>query len=404
MPTNALWNSSHTRAVTDWDKKSFAQTITRLMPNGKATLFGLTGFLKKEKAVSVEHGYFSKAMVFPAAKITTAVADGVATTFAVDSSANFMPNMILRAHGTGENVLVTSVPTSTSVVVQRGVGTVAAAAIAINTYLYKVGTAFEEASTRPGAMSLAPVRITNFTQIFRNTWAVSGSANAVQTITQEQPSAENKQDCSTFHAVDIETSLFFGQKSTGTRNGQPFRTADGLISMVGNLAYYPAGTASTNVYTAGATTNWTQLENMLEPCFNQTTDAMSGNERIVFCGAGALKTFNQIGRLNGTYELVDGQTSWGLQFRTLKSTRGQFKLIEHPLFNSNPEWAKMAVVVDIATFNVAYLGDRETKHEDITKDQNLDAIGGVLTTELTTVCKNPPANAVIYNLTAGAAG
>lgn len=405
MPTiMGTWNSGTTRGVQDWDKKSFAQTITRLMPNGMATLFGLSGLLKSENAINIEHGFYSKALLFPSATLTAAVADGVATTFTAASTANLLPNMILRAQSTGENVLVLTVPTPTTFTVQRGLGTVAAAAIGNGTSLYKVGTAFEEASIRPTAMSITPVRITNWTQIFRNTWMVSGTAAAIPVIAGESVTAENKQDCVQFHSTDIETMLFFGQKSTGTKNGQPFRTADGLISIVGNLAYYPAGTASPNIYTAAATTNWTQLENMLDPVFNQTTDHSSGNERTIFCGATAMRVFNQIGRLNGTYELMDGQTSWGLQFRTLKTTRGVFKIVEHPLFNTTPEWSKLAVVVDLPTFTTAYLGDRKTKHTPLATDTNLDAEGGTLLTEMTTVVKNPPANAVIWGLTAGAQG
>jgi hypothetical protein len=37
-------------------------------------------------------------------------------------------------------------------------------------------------------------------------------------------------------------------------------------------------------------------------------------------------------------------------------------------------------------------------------DNGIDAVGGTLTTELTCLVKNPPANAVITNLTAGAQG
>ena len=37
-------------------------------------------------------------------------------------------------------------------------------------------------------------------------------------------------------------------------------------------------------------------------------------------------------------------------------------------------------------------------------DNGIDAVGGTLTTELTTLVKNPPANAVIYGLTASAIG
>ena len=112
---------------------------------------------------------------------------------------------------------------------------------------------------------------------------------------------------------------------------------------------------------------------------------------------------NNIGRLNGTYQLVDGQTTWGLQFSTFKTARGTFRVIEHPLFNTNSTWSKMAVVVDLSTFNLAYLGDRKTRSEE-SGGEGTDAIMGSLTTELTSLVKNPPANAVIYNLTAGAAG
>ena len=37
-------------------------------------------------------------------------------------------------------------------------------------------------------------------------------------------------------------------------------------------------------------------------------------------------------------------------------------------------------------------------------DQGQDALGGTLTTEMTLIVRNPSANAVIYNLTAGAVG
>jgi len=108
--------------------------------------------------------------------------------------------------------------------------------------------------------------------------------------------------------------------------------------------------------------------------------------------------------------MVDGQTNWGLQFSTFKTSRGTFRVIEHPLFNSNTSWQKMAVAVDLSSFTVAYLGDRKTQNKEFNQDGNeandngIDAVGGTLTTELTAVVRNPPANAVIFGLTAGAAG
>lgn len=392
----------------DHAKKSFASMITRLMPNGNAPLFGLTSMLKSETAVQVEHGFFTKTMVFPEFTLNGAIGDASTNVFTVVSATNLLPGMIMRANSTGENVIIDNVLSPTSIQVTRGVGTVAAGAVSDGVAFYQVGNAFEESSNRPSALNITPVRVTNLTQIFRNTWGISETVRATQMIAGETNVAESKQDCAAFHAADIEKALFFGQKSQGTRNGQPFRTMDGLISIVGNLSYYPPSYSSPNVNTAGATTTYTQLEGFLDPVFNQSTDPKVANERILFVGGGARKVLNNIGRLNGTYQLVDGQTSYGLQFQTIKIARGTFRMIEHPLFNTNSSWSKMAVAVDLSTFAVAYLGDRKTQHESFGSgqggDSGVDAVGGTLTTEMTAVVKNPPACAIIHNLTAGAAG
>ena len=396
----------------DLAKKSFSAMITRLMPNGTAPLFGLTSMLTDETALQVEHGFFTKTMIFPEMKINDAggfLAGDL--TLTVDTTANILPGMIMRIERTGENILINTVNSTTSINVARSVGTVAAAAILDDDDFYQVGNAFEESSTRPNANNIIPVRVTNLTQIFRNTWAVSGSAKSTQVIAGESTDAENRQDAAAFHAADIEKAIFFGQKSQGTRNGQPFRTMDGLINMIETPSFYPPSfEGATNSFTAGATTNYTQLEGFLDPVFDQTTDPKGANERVLFVGGAAKVVINNIGRLNGTYHLVDGQTNFGLNFSTLTMPRGKFRIIEHPLFNTNSTWAKMAVAVDLPTFRLAYLAGRKTQNMefntkgDTAQDNGIDAVGGTLTTEVTTVIKNTPANAVIRNFTAAAVG
>lgn len=403
-----MFNTS--QLTTDFAKKSFAGMITRLMPNGSAPLFGLTSMLPTETAVQSEHGFFTKTMLFPEMTLNGVISDGVTNVFVVDSTNNILPGMIMRVNSTFENIIVDSVLSATSVKVTRGVGTIAAAAIADNIQLFQVGNAFEESSLRPNAQNILPVRITNLTQTFRNTWAISESSRATLVIAGETNVAESRQDAAAFHAVDIEKAIFFSQKFQSTRNGQPFRVMDGLINIVGNLTYYPSSYTAANIFTAGATTNYTQLEGFLDPMFNQTTDPKGANERVLFVGGGAKLVLNNIGRINGNYQLLDGETNFGLQFSTLTLARGKCRIVEHPLFNSNSSWSKMAVAVDLATFRLAYLGDRKTMNKEFNtsgnqaQDNGIDAVGGTLTTELTSIIKNPPANSVIYNLTAAAVG
>jgi len=313
--------------------------------------------------------------------------------------------MILRVDTTNENVLILSIISATQIQVQRAVGTVAAVAIAGSVSLWMVGNAFEEASLRPQSMVVVPSRITNYTQIFRNTWAVSKTLGATSVIAGSGNIAESRQDCAAFHAADIEKALFFSQKFLGSRNGQPFHTMDGLISIL-------TQNAPGNITTLGATTNYTQLEAALDPAFNQMTDPKVPNMRVLFCGGVARRVIHQICRLNSTYFIQGNTTEWGLQFDTIKIPRGEFNIVEHPLFNafgSTSTWAKMAIGVDLSTFSVAYLQGRKTENNEFNAsgtqvDNGIDAQGGTLTTELTELVKNPAANVQLLNFTAAAVG
>ena len=381
---------------------SFAQAITRLMPNGSAPLFGLTSLLKDETASNIEHGYFSKTMIFPS--VTSTAGDLVgATTLTVNAYTDIVPGDLLLNERTGEVILVTATPTATTLTVQRAVGTTAAAAINAADVMRTVGNAFEEGSVRPSAVAIIAARYINNTQIFRNSWAVTKTAAAIPQIAGSGYVSESKQDCAALHAMAIEKALFFGQKYMGTRNGQPFHTMEGIVARV-NAA------ASGNITTLGATTNWTQLEAALDKTLETVTDPKGGNIRTMFVGGTARRVIHNIARLNSTYQITTAETGWGLQIDTIRTPRGTFEMIEHPLFNAYggaSMWAKMAVICDLNAFSLAYLrktSDASYNSAGALVDNGVDAEGGTLTTELTCTIKNPAAFGVLYNFTAASVG
>jgi hypothetical protein len=392
--------------ATDLAKKSFSSMITRLMPNGQAPLFGITSMLKEETAYQYEHGYFSKTMIFPSMTVNAnfLVSD---TTCTVVDTTNILPGMVMRLDSTGENILVLTVPSSTTFTCRRSVGTITASGTAAaTTKLWMVGNAYEEASVRPSSLIITAVRVTNYTQIFRNTWAVSGTNAATSVIAGGTPDAESKQDCAMFHAIDIEKALLYAQKYQNTLNNQPLHLMDGLINIV-------TVSAAGNITTLGGTTNWTQLEAALDPVFAQVTDPKNPNMRALFVGGIARRVIHAIARLNSTYYIQGQTTEWGLQFDTIKTPRGTFNIIEHPLFNAygaTTTWAKMALAVDLASFGLAYMQGRKTLNSEFNGqgapavDNGIDAVGGTLTTECCCLVKNPAANAQLLNFTAGAAG
>ena len=383
---------------------SFAQAITRLMPNGTAPLFGLTSLLKDETAANIEHGYFSKTMIFPFVKINNGAGYLAGdTTFTVDTYTNVVPGDLIRVDRTGEVMMVNTTPSTASITVTRAVGTVVAAPLLDNDDLFTIGNAFEEGSVRPSAVAIIADRYVNNTQIFRNSWAVTKTAAAIPQIAGAGYVSESKQDCAAFHAMAIEKALFFGQKFMGTKNGQPLHTMEGIIARV-------TASAPGNITTLGATTNWTQLEAALDKTLETVTDPKGGNIRTMFVGGTARRVLHNIARLNATYQIQTMETSWGLQLDMLRTPRGTFELIEHPLFNAYgaaSTWAKMAVIGDLNAFSMAYLrktSDAAYNASGALVDNGIDPEGGTLTTELTCTIKNPAAFGILYNFTAAAAG
>lgn len=394
--------------VPDYLRKSFAANLIRYAPGGMCPLFGLTGFLPPAKCFAVEHGYFSKTLVFPSVTINNGGGYNTTdTTFTVVSSANVIPGEMLRVQSTGEVVRVTSVASATSIVVVRAVGQINTSAgvgiaIANSVKLYSIGNAFEQASNAPQSRLINPARVMNTTQIFRNAWALPKTVKVIQTIVGEGNLAESRRDCAHFHGSDIERSILFGQQSQTFVGGQYMTTMDGIVEVVRRLA--PAG----NTTVAGSTTNYTQLETALNPCFDTITGSGTGKaERWLFCGGRAKEVITAIGRLSGTFQLDSDSTAFGLQFDKFKTSRGLFKIVEHPMLNTNDDWKKMAIAVDVDSMRVPHL--RETENEEFGMDgryvaSGQDAVGGCMTTELTTEFTNPSACAVIYGLTAGASG
>jgi hypothetical protein len=385
----------------DYLPKSYVGQLIKYSPGGMSPLFQLTAMTGEGKCVSVEHGYMTKTLVFPSMTLGAAVADGTVTTFTVGSTANVLKGDMFRVQSTGEIVRVSSIVSGTSVTVLRGVGQIAAAAISSGVVLYAVGNAHEQGSLRPASRLMNPVRVLNHTQIFRNSWQLPRTVAAITPTVGGSLPSESKEDCFFFHAADIEKALIWGQKYGAVVDGQYMTAMDGVVETVRRLA--PAA----NTTTMGSTTNYTQLQAALDPGFNTVVMGSNTNERVFLAGGKAVTVVNDIGRLSGQYQIVEGATSFGLKFTQFRTARGVFRMIEHPLLNTNTAWAAMAISVHLGSLKICYLS--KTSHMEygatnVPVDNGIDAIGGTLTTELTLENLNPSAHCVLYGFTAAAAG
>jgi len=395
-----VFNTSFNPA--ELNTRSFNAAILRLFPNGSAPLFGLTAQTKKRRAKASTHGYFTKTFTFPTLTMTAAAIAGD-TTLTVASTTGVVPGMVYQVPVTRELVVIVTVPNATSVTVTRAYGRIAAGAIGAADVLGGVGNSHAEGSLRPTARAITTVYIPNYTEIFRNAWAVTDTARASLTEAGFGNVTESRKDAMLFHATDIEMAAFFGQPQApaipagGT---QPVHATQGIIDAV---YQYAAG----NIQVAGATTTYAQLVALLEPMFAFASNMGNAKERVGFVDAQALRVLNDIGRLSGQVEITLGETTFGLAFTSFRFYKGTIRLIEHPMFNGLPSMTGTMVVVDLPAIGLAYMEGRDAKVEEYglggkPVTDGADSVGGSLTSELAVETINPLACGVISNLTAGA--
>lgn len=399
MPLASGIFNTNTGNPAELNQRSFASQILRRFPNGAAPMFALTSQSGRSKAKASTHGYFNKVMTFHAfAQVGAALVGDLALTW--PSTAGMTVGMVFHNPRTRENVRITAITSGVIVAVTRAFGRVAAAAVNAGDIWIQVGTAFEEGSNRPVSRRLTTAYVPNYTQIFRNAWAMTGTAKAALAEMGISNIAENRGDCAMFHSVDIESAIIWGQPLMDTSGPTPMHTTQGVIDAMEQ--YVPQ---NTNV--AGATTNFDQLVALMEPAFEFSTNLGNPKERIAFVDKTAMRVFNQIGRLAGQLQMTTDQTSFGMKFSRVDFYRGTLNLIEHPLFNGLSQ-SGTALIMDMPSLKLAYMEGRDTMPEDYgingkSADNGADAVGGSLTTELAVELINPFACAYITGLTAGIA-
>ena len=401
MSTTGIFNSSNfqPRQVAP----SFSSKLLQLMPNGTAPLLAFSSQLQSETLRNTKHSWFFQDYLQPSCIITSTLpsaAQNAVTTIGTADASTMLEGMVLVVQDTWEQVLVVGV-TGDTISIRRGVGTTSPSTATSGTVLTQISNAYEESSLRPMPQTRSFVEAENITQIFRNTWAVSGTAKAMLTQVGDGAQASNMRDAMMFHGRDIELALLFGERYQGTLKGQPLRKMAGIKSLIEQYA-------PQNIMQAPRVTTYDDLEQMLDPLFNIVTDQGNPNDRLIFTDSVGANNLSKLGRTLGVLQIQQGQTVFGQRFTSFSAGRGQFKVMEHPLFNTIPLARGMLMAVDLSSMQVGYLEGRKTDYKEfnpnansasgISQDGGVDAQGGAYLTELTALINAPAANGIIMGL------
>ena len=354
-------------------KGDFASGLLQVNPTGTAPFFALSAGMRSRDAMDTIVTWFEENHLAGVTNITNNAGTGV--TIVVDDASHVVAGMIFLVQSTGEYIFIEGV-SGTTLTVTRGYGPVAAQATdgsSTAVPMQRIGTAFEEASDRPTAYANLGYPRFNYTQIFRNSWDVSGTVSSLEFYTGN-PIAKNRSDAALFHAEDIERSSVFGVKGVGSYNGKPFRTMDGIKAQI-----------TTNVASQSTNTKWTDLRGFFQDVFANNIKGQP-NERLAFCGNTVVATVEDMARKDSQINIFPNQEDYGFDIYTLRTPFGTVKLLTHPLFNENDYWTKDMLVVHPGAVEYRYL--RRTNEDAYDRNgtrAGVDADYGVFTTELSVV-------------------
>lgn len=376
---------------TDERPKSFRENILFYSPNGNAPLFALTSKAGKKTVNDPEFSWWIEPQQLVRLQVNGAFVAGD-TTITVDSSdptittagvawgtaTHLKPGDLLMVEPSADNatfnhevLMVEEVLSNTQIVVSRGAAGTTPASISNDAYLFLIGSAYAEGTDAPSAVSRNPLKNYNYTQIFKDTYELSGTAAETEARTGNPWSNDKKRK--TFdHARDIELAMLFGQRSEGTGdNGKPLRTMGGLRTFI----------PSTNVTVFGAPVTGASLLDAVAPVFN--FDMGGGDSRIVFCGNTARIELGKViqNETGITMELGETITMWGMKFEEFITPMGTLLFRTHPLMSQHSLYKKAAFIVDFAAIRYVALRNRDTKTKDDIQNKGEDLRKGLIQTE-----------------------
>ena len=373
---------------TDERPKNFREGILWLNPNGSAPLTALMGKMGDKSVNDPEYSWWEEIQTIGRLQVNGAVLIA-GTTITVDNGLNGFTAQDLKpgdlllveegAFATSyawEIIEVTSITSATVFEATRGAAGSTATAISDNTQLTLIGSAYEEGSAKASANTRNPTKYYGLTQIFKDTYAITGTADKTKARTGD--TRENDKQRKMFkHSTDMEMAFMFGKRHEGTGSGgKPKRYTGGLMYYLQAAGRIDAATAM-----VGAD-GINDFIDTVEDVYDYTGDgATGGDERIMFMGNGAATALNKAAKAAGNVEFSEVVKVYGMRLRRLSIPQGDFFVKTHPLMNIHPTFKTGGFIVDPPGVMYRYLAGRDTKFEDDIQTPGQDSREGQWLTE-----------------------
>jgi hypothetical protein len=362
---------------TDERPKNFREMILWRNPNGSAPLTALLSKMASEKTDDPEFAWWEEELkpirlqlngVMNTTTTTSLVVQ--AETSLISGGLNLVPGDVLLVETsdatTAEIIRVNAVTSDTAFDVIRAQAGTSAAAIPDATRITKIGNVFSEGSTSPTVTNRNPTKKLNYAQIFKTAYEITNTAKLTHARTGD-PLKNDKKRKMFDHSVALEYGFIFGKplETTGSNN-KPMRFTGGLRHFL-----------ASNVTVFATTPTETTFLSAVQPMFD--FDAGGGNERIAFCGNGALTSLNKLAKSGMQVRADEVVKLYGMQLQRWILPQGTLYMRTHPLFNTHGRYTYSMLFVDPSAMKYRYI--RDTAMQDNIQAPDADEQKGQWLTE-----------------------
>jgi hypothetical protein len=403
------------------------RSVFREFPNGAAPLTGLLSLMSTEDTDNSEFGWFEKRFSQARGELSqAATAKGPFSATGSDTPSADSPTLTagtvyrLRVEPTSEfrvadviwlqdypmtgggtqhlKGVVTEIVSTTKIEIRMietatGVDNTASAGAAddaMTLYFVNIGTANAEGASSGSGRFIAPVNVSNYTQIFRNAFSFTRTAlKHPATFDRTGLYREKAKDNAIDHMVGIEMASLFGTRryeTITTPDGEtvPERKMGGLLWYLeqwekgntgnsGAFDYRPAGSYDSSDVSAAADSNELKriinntagtiskrtFDDYLRRAFEVTNNRTF--EKLCLCGSGFLATINSVyERYSMTMKSFPAEEAYGMNVTKVETAHGILYFKQHPLFNRDVTLRHSAFILDVNNLKYRALNDSDT--------------------------------------------
>lgn len=292
-------------------------------------------------------------------------------------------------------------------------------------YIEAVGSAAAEGATSRSGGIARPIELTNYTQIFRTAFSLTGTALQVPLSYDASGDYKNMlKENGLRHSVMLERAMLFGQRAKHTVLNDygelvPERKTGGIewwlrqweLGDTDNGAvadYRPGGdditasdwTTESNkriIKSAGAITS-SQFHTLMERLFHRTGDM--AQEKLCLCGSTFMNAFARwvaAGSLVQRQLFSNGKA--GFDYWEWQSPMGTVFFKTHPLLNESSFTRGDGIFLDLGYLHYTYLTDRDTQIKKNIQANDADMRRDEFRTEAGLELKFPEAHMIVKGLT-----